>query len=125
MSGMKRRIFIVLLVSAAVAWPLAARGQQPVIPVIGYFSGGSPDAEAPLRAPFLKALAESGFHEADQALRLGHVYLIRVFAGRLDDRRPAVDLACERTLRGFWRRLVRGHRLGADFAEALHQIGIF
>ena len=71
MSGMKRRIFIVLLVSAAVAWPLAARGQQPVIPVIGYFSGGSPDAEAPLRAPFLKALAESGFHEADQGAAPG------------------------------------------------------
>jgi putative ABC transport system substrate-binding protein len=31
------------------------------MPVIGYFSGRAPDAEAPLRIPFLKALAESGF----------------------------------------------------------------
>ena len=31
------------------------------MPVIGYFSGRSPDAEAPIRVPFLKALEESGF----------------------------------------------------------------
>jgi putative ABC transport system substrate-binding protein len=42
-------------------WPLAVHAQQPAMPVIGYFSGRSPDAEAPLRVPFLKALAESGF----------------------------------------------------------------
>jgi putative ABC transport system substrate-binding protein len=56
---MKRREFIALAVGAA-AWPLATRA-QPVIPVIGYFSGRSPDAEAPIRAPFLKALEGSGF----------------------------------------------------------------
>jgi putative ABC transport system substrate-binding protein len=38
-----------------------ARAQQPGLPVVGYFSGRSPDAEAPLRVPFLKALEESGF----------------------------------------------------------------
>jgi putative tryptophan/tyrosine transport system substrate-binding protein len=57
---MRRRQFITLLGGATVAWPLAARA-QPAMPVIGYFSGRSPDAEAPLRVPFLKALAESGF----------------------------------------------------------------
>jgi putative ABC transport system substrate-binding protein len=57
---MRRREFITLLGGAAVAWPLAARAQQPT-PVIGYFSGRSPDTEAPLREPFLKALEELGF----------------------------------------------------------------
>jgi len=56
----KRREFITLLCGAAV-WPLAARAQQQKMPVIGYFSGRSPDAEAPLRVPFLKALEGSGF----------------------------------------------------------------
>jgi putative tryptophan/tyrosine transport system substrate-binding protein len=56
----RRREVITLLASAA-TWPLAARAQQPVIPVIGYFSARSPDAEAPLRVPFLKALEEWGF----------------------------------------------------------------
>jgi putative tryptophan/tyrosine transport system substrate-binding protein len=58
---MRRRDFITLLGGSAAMWPLAARAQQPAMPVIGYFSGRSPDAEAPLRVPFLKALAESGF----------------------------------------------------------------
>ena len=56
---MKRREFIALAVGAAV-WPLAARA-QPVIPVIGYFSGRSHDAEAAIRVPFLKALEGLGF----------------------------------------------------------------
>ena len=58
---MRRREFIALLGGAAAAWPLAARAQQNAMPVIGYFSGRSPDAEAPLRVPFLKALEGSGF----------------------------------------------------------------
>ena len=58
---LKRREFITLIAGAAVAWPLAARAQQPPMPVIGYFSGRSPEAEAPLRTPFLKALETSGF----------------------------------------------------------------
>src|SRR5215475_6204074 len=57
----KRREFITLLGGAAVAWPVAARAQQAAMPVIGYFSGRSPEAEAPIRVPFLKALEGSGF----------------------------------------------------------------
>jgi putative ABC transport system substrate-binding protein len=58
---MRRREFITLLGGAAAGWPLAAWAQQAAMPVIGYFSSRAPDAEAPIRVPFLKALEELGF----------------------------------------------------------------
>jgi putative ABC transport system substrate-binding protein len=58
---MKRREFITRLGSAAATWPLAAHAQQLVMPVIGYLSSRSPDAEAPWRVPFLKGLEATGF----------------------------------------------------------------
>ena len=59
---MKRRDFITLLGGAAAAWPVVARAQQSErMRYIGYFSGRSPEAEAPIRVPFLKALEELGF----------------------------------------------------------------
>jgi putative ABC transport system substrate-binding protein len=58
----KRREFIAGL-GAAAAWPLAARAQQPALPVIGYFGSRSAVDSQIETVPFLQALKETGYVE--------------------------------------------------------------
>jgi len=60
---MRRREFLGLAGGVVASWPLAARAQQPVVPLVGFLHPGSPEANASLLAAFRKGLGEAGYAE--------------------------------------------------------------
>ena len=88
---MRRREFIAGL-GAAAAWPLAARAQQPVIPVVGFLHRSSPDAYAERLRGFRQGLKESGYAEGE------NVAILYRWAENQLDRLP--ELAAEFVRRG-------------------------
>src|SRR5262249_8237498 len=100
MSGISRREFMGLLGSVAAAWPLAARAQQPAMPVIGFFDSRSPDGLLDRLRGFRQGLKETGYVEGE------NVAITYAWAENQLDRLP--DLAA-----------------GSNVVDAFRQIGVY
>src|SRR5215813_10681959 len=64
-SYMERREFLATLLGGAAAWPLAARAQQPAMPVIGFLDSRSADVMTDRLRAFRQGLKDTGYVEGE------------------------------------------------------------